>query len=314
MKIQISEHFNYIRLFRFVLPSVFMMIITFIYGGVDGLFISNFVGKTPFAAINLIMPFPMILGGMGFMIGTGGTALVSKIIGEGDREKANRYFTILTIFTVAFGIVLTIIGISVMPYVARLLGASDEMLDYCVLYGRIFVGFTTCYMLQNVFQSFLAAAEKPKLGLIVTLIAGFTNLALDALFIVVFKWGVAGAAVATGLGQLLGGIIPLIYFSRKNNSLLKFVKTKIEIKPILVSCANGSSELMTNVSSSIVSMLYNLQLMKYLGENGVAAYAVIMCVQLIFLGIQIGHTMGSAPIIGYNFGAQNQAELKNIGS
>lgn len=312
MTIAISDHFDYKKLFRFVLPSIFMMVVTSVYGVVDGFFISNFAGKTPFAAINLIMPFPMILGGTGFMIGTGGTALVSKVIGEGDRQKANRYFTLLIIFAVALGVVLTAIGISVMRPVARLLGATDDMIGYCVLYGRILIGFTTFFMLQNIFQSFLAAAGKPNLGLIITLITGVTNIALDALFIVAFQWGVAGAAIATGLGQLLGGGISLIYFARKNDSLLRLVKTKIEIKPILKSCTNGSSELMTNVASSIVSMLYNLQLMKYLGENGVAAYGVLMYVQFVFLGIEIGYSMGSAPIVGYNYGAQNHAELKNI--
>lgn len=312
MTIQISDHFNYKKLFRFVLPSIFMMIVTSIYGVIDGLFVSNFVGKTPFAAINLIMPFPMILGGMGFMIGTGGTALVAKVVGENDREKANRYFSMLIIFSVILGAVLTAVGIAVMRPVAKLMGASEDMIDDSVLYGRILVGFTTFFMLQNIFQSFLAAAEKPKLGLIVTLIAGCTNAALDALFIAVFKWGVVGAAIATGIGQVLGSVIPLIYFARKNSSLLKLVKTKLEIKPILKACANGSSELLTNVASSIVSMLYNLQLMKFIGENGVASYGVLMYVQLVFLAISIGYTIGIAPIVGYNLGAQNHIEMKNV--
>ena len=308
MRIQISDSFNYKKLIRFVLPSIFMMTVTSIYGVIDGLFVSNFVGKTPFAAINLIMPFPMILGGMGFMIGTGGTALVSKAIGENDVERGNRYFTMLIIFAAALGVILTAVGIAVMRPVAVLLGASGEMLEHSVLYGRIVVGFTTFY----IFQSFTAAAEKPKLGLIVTIIAGCTNAVLDAVFIVWFKWGIVGAAVATGVGQVLGGVIPLVYFARKNGSLLRFVKTKFEIKPVLKACGNGSSELLTNIASSVVSMLYNLQLMKLLGENGVAAYGVIMYVQLIFLAIEIGYAIGSAPIVGYNYGAGNVAELKSV--
>ncbi|MDE6442620.1 MAG: polysaccharide biosynthesis C-terminal domain-containing protein, partial [Clostridia bacterium] len=241
MAIQLSDHFTYKKLFRFVLPSILMMIFTSVYGVVDGLFVSNFVGKTPFAAINLIMPFIMILGGMGFMIGTGGTALVSKIVGENDREKANKTFTLIIIFAVILGAVLTAVGMCVVRPVAYLFGATEDMVEYCVLYGRICIGFTTFFMLQNIFQSFLAAAEKPKLGLIVTLIAGCTNAALDALFIVVFKWGIVGAAVATGVGQVAGGVIPLIYFARKNNSLLKFTKTKLQIRPVLKVCGNGSS-------------------------------------------------------------------------
>ena len=315
MKIQISDHFNIRRLFRFVLPSIFMMVVTSIYGVIDGLFVSNFVGKTPFAAINLIMPVVMILGGMGFMIGTGGTALVTKIVGESDRQKANKYFSMLIIFSLIFGAVLTAICEAILPPIVRLLGggnASEEMLEDCVLYGRITIGFSTFFMLQNIFQSFLAAAEKPKLGLIVTLIAGCANAVLDALFIVVFKWGIVGAAVATGIGQLLGSVIPLVYFARKNSSLLRFTKTKLEIKPILIACGNGSSELLTNVATSIVSMLYNLQLMKFYGENGVSAYGVIMYVQLIFLALIIGYTIGSAPIVSFNLGANNTYELKNI--
>ncbi len=312
MTIKISDHFNLRKLFRFVLPSIFMMIVTSIYGVVDGFFVSNFVGKTPFAAINLIMPFIMILGGMGFMIGTGGTALVTKVIGEKNSKKANQYFTMLIIFAIILGIVLSAIGIAVMRPIARLLGANDDMIEYCVLYGRLTVGFTSLFILQNVFQSFLAGAGKPKIGLIVTLIAGCTNIVLDALFIAVLKWGIAGAAIATGIGQFLGGIIPLVYFARKNSSLLKFTRTKLEIKPILRACANGSSELLTNIASSLVSILYNLQLMKFYGENGVSAYGVIMYVQLIFLAIIIGYTIGSAPIVSYNYGAKNTTELKSI--
>lgn len=312
MTIQISDHFNFKKLIRFVLPSVFMMIVTSVYSVVDGLFVSNFVGKTPFAALNLIYPFIMVLGGTGFMIGTGGTALVSKIMGENDRDKANRSFTMLIIFAVILGAVLTAIGVLLMRPVAGLLGASGEMLEYAALYGSIVVGFTVFFMMQNIFQSFMIAAEKPKLGLIVTVIAGCTNAVLDALFIVVFKWGIVGAAVATGIGQVVGGVIPLIYFARKNTSLLKFTKTKLEIKVLLKACGNGSSEFLTNIASSVVGMLFNFQLMKLLGEDGVAAYGVLMYVQFVFLAILIGYTIGSAPIIGYNYGAQNHAELSNV--
>ncbi len=312
MQIKLSDHFTYKKLLRFVLPSVLMMIVTSVYGVIDGFFISNFVGKTPFAALNLIYPFIMILGGTGFMIGAGGTALVSRVLGENDREKANRYFSMMIFFAIILGLILSALGISLMRPVAKLLGANDEMIEYCVLYGRIIVGFTVFFMLQNVFQSFLAAAEKPKFGLTVTVIAGLTNAALDALFIIVFKWGIVGAAIATGLGQLAGGVIPLIYFLRKNGSLLRLTATKLEAKPILKACGNGSSELLTNIAASIVSMLYNLQLIKFLGENGVSAYGVLMYVQLVFLAIEIGFTIGSAPIVGYNFGAQNDIELKNV--
>lgn len=312
MKIKLSDHFTYSKLLRFVFPSIIMMVFTSIYGVVDGLFVSNFAGKTAFASINLVMPFVMILGGIGFMIGTGGTALVSKVLGEGKKEKANEIFTMMIIFTLLLGALLSVIGVISMPWVAKFLGATEEMMADCVLYGRIVTGFTVAFMLQNVFQSFLIAAEKPKLGLLATVLSGITNMALDAIFIIVFKWGVAGAAIATGLSQCVGGIFPLIYFLRKNSSLLRLTKTKLEIKPILNACGNGSSELMSNISSSVVSMIYNFQLMKYVGEDGVSAYGVLMYVQFIFVAIYIGYAIGCAPITGYHFGARNHNELKNM--
>ena len=311
-QIQLSDHFTYQKLLRFVLPSIVMMVFTSIYGVVDGLFVSNFAGKTPFAAINLVMPFIMVLGGIGFMIGTGGTALVSKVLGEGEPEKAKRYFTMMILFTLLVGAVLTVFGVTMMEKVARFLGATDEMLHDCVLYGRIVISFTAAFMLQNVFQSFLIAAEKPKLGLIATVAAGVTNMALDALFIAGFHWGVAGAAIATGLSQCVGGLFPLIYFLRPNSSKLRLVRTKLELRPILNACGNGSSELMSNISSSIVSMIYNFQLLKYIGEDGISAYGVLMYVQFVFIAIDIGYSIGCAPIVGFHFGAQNHTELKNM--
>lgn len=289
-----------------------MMVFTSIYGVVDGFFVSNFAGKTPFAAINLIMPFVMVIGGMGFMIGTGGTALVSKVLGEGDRKKANEFFTMMIIFVLILAAVVSALGIAFIRPVAKFLGADEQMMGYCVVYGRIVIGFSAAFMLQNVFQSFLIAAEKPKLGLITILAAGCTNMVLDALFVGVFKWGVAGAAVATGISECVGGFIPLIYFIMPNKSLLRVVKTKLDIKAILQACGNGSSELMSNISSSVVGMLYNIQLGRLAGENGIAAYGVLMYVQFVFIAIFIGYSIGVAPIIGYNYGAQNYAELKSM--
>ena len=310
--IRLSDHFTFSKLLRFTLPSIVMMVFTSIYGVVDGLFVSNFVGKTAFASVNLVMPFVMILGGMGFMIGTGGTALVSKILGEGDPDTANRTFSMMVLFTLALGIVLSAAGIVFMRPVSRFLGATDAMMDNCVLYGRIVTGFTFAFMLQNVFQSFFIAAEKPKLGLKVTVAAGLANMVLDALFIAVFNWGVAGAAIATGLSQCVGGVLPLVYFLRPNSSLLRLSPTRLRLRPILAACGNGSSELMSNISSSVVSMLYNFQLMRLAGEDGVSAYGVLMYVQFIFISIYIGYSIGCAPVVSYHFGAQNHGELKNL--
>ena len=311
-KIQLSDHFTYRKLFRFTLPSIVMMVFTSIYGVVDGYFISNYAGKTAFASVNLVMPFIMILGGMGFMIGTGGTALVSVVLGQKDHERANRYFSMMIYLTVIMGVILSVLGFTFMKSIAALLGATEEMLADCVLYGRIVISFTTAFMLQNVFQSFLIAAEKPKFGLVVTMIAGATDMVLDWLFVGVFGWGVAGAAAATGLSQCAGGLVPLIYFLLPNKSLLRLTRTKLELIPLLKACGNGSSELMSNISSSVVSMIYNFQLLKYIGENGVSAFGVLMYVQFIFVAIFIGYSIGCAPVVSYHYGAGNSPEVKNM--
>ena len=312
MNIQLSDHFTYRRLIRFVIPSVAMMILTSIYGVVDGLFVSNFVGKTPFAAVNLVIPFTMILGAFGFMLGTGGTALVAKTLGEGRQEEANRIFSMLIYFALGLGVLLTIFGIAVLKRIVIKMGADDAMLRHCMIYGRIVLLGIPFYMLQNMFQNFLIAAEKPQLGLIVTIAAGVTNMVLDALFIAVLGWGVAGAAVATALGQCVGGLIPFVYFARKNSSKLSLVKTRLMGGALFHACTTGSSELVSNVSMSLVGMLYNLQLMKFAGENGVAAYGVIMYVNFIFIAIFLGYAYGSAPIVAFNYGARRTEELQNV--
>lgn len=312
MKISLSDHFTYRKLLKFVAPSAVMMMFTSIYGVVDGLFVSNYVGKVPFAAINLVMPFIMILGGIGFMIGTGGSALVSKTLGEGDREKANRYFTMMIYLSLICGAAASVIGFVFIRPISYLLGATDAMIGDCVEYGRMIFLFTTAFMMQNVFQSFLVTAEKPRLGLLATVGAGVTNMALDAWFIAGLGWGVKGAALATGISQTVGGILPLIYFLRPNSSLLKITRTKLEGRPVFLAVTNGSSELMSNISASVVSMIYNIQLMKFAGEDGVAAYGVLMYVQFVFIALFIGYAIGSAPIIGYHYGAINHSELKNM--
>lgn len=312
MRIQLSDHFTYKKLLRFVLPSIIMMVFTSIYGVVDGLCVSNFVGKTPFAAINLIMPFVMIFGGIGFMFGTGGSALVAKTLGEKQPEKANRYFTMMVWVTLIIGIIISIIGVVFMHPISVLLGADEAMLEDCVIYGRIIIAFNTAFMLQNLFQSFLIAAEKPRLGLVATLAAGCTNMILDVLFVGVFRFGVAGAAIATGISQCVGGIIPLIYFIRPNDSLLHLTGARLEWRPILAASANGSSELVSNITASIVGMLYNFQLLEYAGQDGVAAYGVLMYVEFIFVAIFVGYSIGSAPIISYHYGAENHTELQNM--
>lgn len=312
MNMQLSEHFTGKKLLRFTLPSIVMMIFTSIYGVVDGFFVSNYVGKTPFAAVNFIMPFLMILGAVGFMFGTGGSALISKTMGLGDNEKANRLFSLFVYTTSICGVIIAVLGIFFIRPIATFLGAEGEMLENCVLYGIIILCALPFYMLQFEFQSFFATAEKPNLGLVVTLAAGLTNIILDALFVAIFRWNLVGAALATALSQVVGGFIPIIYFIRKNDSRLRLIKTKFDGIALMRACTNGSSELMSNISSSIVGMLYNAQLMKYAGEDGVAAYGVLMYVNMIFLAVFIGYSVGTAPITGYHYGADDHYELKSL--
>lgn len=312
MRIQLSDHFTYRRLLRFTIPSIIMMICTSVYSIVDGLFVSNFVGKTPFAALNLMMPLLMGLSTVGFMLGTGGSAVVAITLGEGKKELANKYFSMLVYITIGVGIVVGAIGIIFIRPIALAIGATADLIEYCVIYARISLISLPGFMLQILFQSFFVTAEKPGLSLRMSLISGFTNVVLDFLFIVVFHWGIAGAAAATAMGELLGGFIPILYFVRENSSLLRLTKTRFYGKVLLKTCTNGSSELMTNISSSIVNMLYNYQLMRFAGENGVAAYGVIMYANFIFSAIYLGYSIGSAPVVGYNYGAGNTSELKNL--
>ena len=312
MKIQLSEHFTYKKLLRFVFPSIVMMVFTSIYGVVDGLFVSNYVGKSAFAAINLSMPIIMGVSALGFMMGTGGSAIVATTLGEGRKQKANEYFSLIVYVTVIGGLVLSVLGMALIRPVCSALGASGELLSNCVLYGRISFFSMTAFMLQNVFQSFFVTAEKPKLGLAVIIGAGVTNMVLDYLFIAVLGFGLAGAALATVCGECVGGLLPIFYFARKNDSLLKLGKTHFDGQILLRTCTNGSSELMTNLSSSVVNSLYNVQLMKFVGENGVAAYGTIMYVNFIFISTFLGYAIGSAPIVSYHYGAGNHAELKNL--
>ena len=310
--IQLSDHFDYKRLLRFTLPSIVMMIFTSIYSVVDGFFVSNFAGKTPFAAVNFIFPVLMILGCVGFMFGTGGSALIAKTMGEGEREKANDIFSLLVYVGAGCGVVLAAAGIALMPQLAALLGAEGELLANSVVYGRIVLCALPFFTLQMEFQCLFATAEKPGLGLSVTVAAGVTNMVLDALFVGVLRWGLEGAAAATAVSQLVGGVAPLIYFGRRNDSPLRLGRCRLDGRVLFKACTNGASELMSNISASVVSMLYNAQLMAKAGEDGVAAYGVLMYVSLVFQAVFIGYSVGTAPVIGYHYGAQNHGELRSL--
>lgn len=312
MNIRLSDHFSYSKLIRFTLPTIAMMIFTSIYGIVDGVFVSNCVGSDAFAAVNLIMPVIMILGSTGFMVGTGGSAIVSKTLGEKKLEKASEYFSMLIYLCIVSGVILSAIGIIFIKPLAELLGATGDIANNCIIYGRTVFFMMTGLFLQNAFQSFLVVAEKPKLGLAVTLLAGFTNMFLDFLFVYVLRLGVFGAAVATGISQFVGAIIPVIYFASGMNNILHLKKCRFNKDIIIKTFINGSSEMVTNMSMSLVNMLYNMQLMKYIGTNGVVAYGIIMYTGFIFSGTYIGYSLGSAPVISYHYGAGNKKELKSL--
>lgn len=310
--IQLSDHFDYKRLLRYTCPSVVMLVFTSIYGVVDGFFVSNYAGKTPFAAVNFIMPLLMILGCVGFMFGTGGGALIAITMGAGRMKKANELFSQIVFASAGCGILLAAFGFLFLRPVASMMGAEGRLLEDCLTYGRILLIAIPFYVLQYEFQCLFATAGKPKLGLYVTVAAGVANILLDALFVAGFRWGLEGAAAATSISQFVGGIIPVFYFGRKNDSPLRLVRCGFDGGALLKVCINGSSELMSNISMSLVSMMYNVQLMKYAGENGVAAYGVLMYVGMIFSAVFIGYSVGAAPVVGYHYGAQNLEELKGL--
>lgn len=312
MHIHLSEHFTYSKLLHFTFPTIVMLIFTSIYGVVDGVFVSNFAGKTAFAAVNLIMPALMIFGAAGFMLGTGGSAVVARTMGEGDLPRAGRYFSLITYTGIVAGLILTAIAELVMEPLCALLGAEGEMLAQAVLYGRILTLALVPFILQNMFQSFLVAAERPKLGLWLTVAAGLTNMAGDWLLVGVLPWGVAGAALATVASSFVGGVVPLIYFLLPNKTPLRLTRAKLEGRVLAQTCSNGSSEMMSNLSTSFVSMLYNFQLMRLIGEDGVAAFGVIMYVNFIFIGVFMGYSIGAGPIVSFHYGAGNQGELQSL--
>ena len=312
-KIQLSDHFDYSRLIRFVLPCIGTMLFTSIYGIVDGLCVSNFVGKTAFAAVNLIMPVPMLIGAVGFMLGTGGSAIVGITLGEGDEARADRYFSLFLSTALIAGIVLSVLGLLVIRPAAVMLGAKGEMLDYALRYGRILMVSLPTFILQNMFQSFFVTAEKPHLGFYFTVGAGCTNMVLDVLLVGVLKWGVEGAAIATFLSQVVGGLLPVFYFLNRNNtSRIHLCRPRFEAVVLWKACVNGSSELMSNLSMSLVNILYNYQLLRFAGEDGVAAYGVIMYAAFLFVAVFVGYAVGSAPIVSYHYGARNRKEVNNL--
>lgn len=312
MEIKLSEHFTFVKLLRFTAPSILMMIFTSIYSIVDGLFVSNYVGATPFAAINIVFPFLMILAAVGFMFSTGGSALIAKTLGEKNRFMANQIFSMLVYVGIVFGAIVSVLALLVIEPVLAMFGVDGELMFQSLIYARILLPFIPVFMLQFMFQSFMITAERPKLGMIITVSAGLTNAVLDALFIVYFQWGVAGAAWASVIGQIVGGGLPLLYFACPNRSSLRLVKTKFYANALVKSCTNGLSEFLGQISMSVVGILYNYQLLRIAGEDGVVAFGVISYVNFIFLSVFIGYSIGSNPIVSYHYGAQNKKELQSL--
>ena len=312
MKIQLSDHFNYRRLLRFTAPSIFMMIFTSIYSIVDGFFVSNLVGKTAFAAVNFAMPILMVLGAIGFMFGAGGSALIAKTMGEGHHKKAKELFSTLVLCGAVCGIVLGVVGFFTIRPLCAMLGAEGQLLEDSVRYSRTILLAMPFYLLQVEFQSFFIAAEKPQLGMWMTIVSGVLNMLLDWLLVGVCSMGLVGAGLATGISQTVGGVLALLYFLFPNKGLLRLCRPKRDRRALLKVCVNGASELMSNVAMSALGVLYNIQLLRYAGEDGVAAYGVVMYVMMIFLSVYIGYGTGIAPVVSFHFGAKNHTELKNL--
>ena len=309
-RIHLSEHFTYSKLLRFTLPPIVMNIFASLYIIADGYFVANFVGKTEFAAVNLIMPVLNILGTIGYMFGVGGSALIAKKMGEKNQDRANRLFSLIVLVSSCLGVLMMVAGFIFMPQVTTMLGAEGQLLEDSVVYGRIFSLALPAWIWVYEFQLFFITAEKPRLGLAVTVLAGLSNIAFDAIFIVGFQWGLAGAAAASALSQIVGGVFPLIYFLRKNDSLLALVKPVWDGRAVVKSMTNGSSEFMEEAAFSLVAIVYNIQLLKYAGEDGVVIYGLLMYVSLIFTAIFVGYSNGIGPVISYHYGAQNHRELK----
>lgn len=312
MPIKLSDHFTYRKLLRFTLPSIIMMVISSVYSVVDGLFVSNLIGDLALSSVNIVFPVAMIVGSFGFMLGTGGSAIVARTMGEGDQEQANRYFSMIILAVVLLGVVLSTFCVIYTEPIARFAGASDALIEDCIVYGRILLAGSVPFMLQTSFQSFFVVAEKPQMGLALSIAAGVTNMVLDYVLIAVCGLGIAGAAIATVLGYCVGGVLPLLYFLHPKRKGMRLTRTRFYGKQLLHACANGSSELLSNISSSVVGILYNLQLMRLIGEAGVAAYSVMMYVDFVFIAAFLGFSIGSAPIVSYHYGAANQTELKNV--
>ncbi|MBP5505268.1 MAG: MATE family efflux transporter [Bacteroidales bacterium] len=313
MKVALDGHYGYRRLVISSLPSIGMMLVGSIYSVVDGLFVSNVVGTTAFAALNVIWPAVMLVGALGLMVGTGGSALIGKTMGEGDREQASEIFSMLIKFIIVLSVVFMVPMLLLMEPLARALGAEGEMVRQCVIYGSICTLGLPAFMLQMAFQSFYMTAEKPHLGTMMSVVCAVTNMALDALFILVFRWGLAGAAAASMLACCVGGGFPLWYFSsKKNDSSLRLTRSRLERAPILKTCSNGLSEYVGNISFNVLAICYNLQLLRMMGENGVAAYSVLLYYSYIFAAVFFGYNITVTPVIGFNYGAGDKKELKSL--
>ena len=310
--IQLSDHFDYKTLLKFTVPSVLMMVISSVYSIVDGLFVSNFAGSDGFAAVNLMMPIAMMISCIGFMAGAGGSALISKTLGEQKNDEARNQFSLIIYIILALSVVIGIAVFLFIPQIAAMMGAEGVIYTNCVIYGRILIAALPAFMLQILFQNFLVVAERPKMGMIIAISSGVTNIVLDALFVAGFRWGVGGAAAATVLGQVIGGLVPLAYFMMKKNHLLWFTKTKFHVETIKRTCSNGFSAFINNASMSLVGIVFNLRLMALMGSDGVVAYGVVMYVTYIISGVFMGYSTGISPVFSYNLGAGNKDEIKEL--
>ena len=289
-----------------------MMLFTSMYGVVDGLYLSHFSGKEAFAAITLIIPLPLLIGAWAYMIGAGGSAVIAKAIASDRQKDANEYFSFLVLISVLGSILLAGIGEIFLEPCAKLLGANDEMLPFCMTYGRILIAAVPLYVLQNVFQSFLTVAEHPKIGLAINLVSAFLNMALNFVFIRITNEVVTAVALATVVSQFVGGITPFVFFVRSKSTTLRFGRPHMPMSLLGPVFANGVSEFVSEIFHPLASVMYNYKLMELTGLNGVAAYGVLMNVGFLFGSVFLGFAVGSAPLFTYKYEREDHDELHSL--
>lgn len=307
----IGREFGFFSLLKFALPSVIMMMVMGLYSMVDSMFVSRFVSTNALSAINVVYPVINLLIGLGVMLASGGSAVIAAKMGAGKTDEARRDFSMIVTIGLASSIVIAVAGLIFIRPIVTFLGASELLVDYAVTYLAIILMFAPANMLQMLFQMFFVTAGRPGLGLTFIIGAGLVNAVLDYVFIVPLGMGIAGAALATGIGYLIPAAAGLIFFFGKKKELY-FTKPKFSAAVLGSSCSNGSSEMVSNLSMAVVTLVFNRIMMNLAGEDGVAAVTIVMYAQFLLSSIFMGFSLGVQPVISFHHGAGNRRNLKGI--